>query len=303
MWIEPKALRGVLLAGCLALPGVAITDVLQPLQELIEQRRCDVYVPATERQLQRAEAAFEDLLDNPGALSGDAAEVWTQLGFIETPVAVGDVTWIVLHEAPGQCRGQGLYLIRRGAAAGLLLQIPHGYFDQYTDDIAAGLLQAPIRALAFNTVPRHYKRHGMQIDADFAHRADNLFAPLAQAFVRVYPAGRLVQLHGFDPEKRNTTAGKSAAVIVSSGTTWPTPASTAVANCLQSLLADPVRLYPRDVRELGATTNLQGRLLRERGHNGFVHVELSRALRERLRNENSLRSGFGACLYEGMEQQ
>ncbi len=303
MWIDPKSCRRVLLAACLVLPGVASAGVLQPLQELIGQRRCDVYVPATEQQLQQAEAAFETLLENPGAMVGAAATLWKDLGFTVTSVASGGATWIVLRESPGQCRGQGLYLVRQGAAAGLLLQVPHGYFDQYTDDIAAGLLQAPIRAIAFNTVPRHYTQHGMRIDADFAHRADNLFSPLARAFVRVYPSGRLVQLHGFDPAKRDTAAGRSAAVIVSSGTAWPTPASTAVANCLQPLLDDPVRLYPRDIRELGATTNLQGRLLRERGHNGFVHVELSRALRGRLRNEAPLRSSLGACLYHGMEQE
>ncbi|MDX2455941.1 MAG: hypothetical protein QNL87_00375, partial [Gammaproteobacteria bacterium] len=89
----------------------------------------------------------------------------------------------------------------------------------------------------------------------------------------------------------------------SAGTAWPTPASTAVAACLQSLLNNPVRLYPRDVQELGATTNQQGRLLRRLAHNGFVHVELSRALRERLRSQGPLRTGFAACLYNGMEQQ
>ena len=74
----------------------------------------------------------------------------------------------------------------------------------------------------------------------------------------------------------------------------------AVADCLQRRLQEPVRLYPRDVRELGATRNVQGRLLRERGHDGFVHVELAQPLRERLRNEQELRSGFAACLVTGM---
>lgn len=302
MWTNLQTCRMVVLAGCLALPGVATAGELQPLQELITERRCDSYSPATAQQLQQAEADFVNLFENPGAMTRDAVQAWTELGFTVTPVTAGGVSWLVLREAPGQCKGQGLYLIRQGVAAGLLLQVPHGYFDKHTDDIAAGLLQAPIRAIAFNTVPRHYTRHGLQIDADIAHRTDNHFAALTRAFARVYPAGRLVQLHGFNPAKRKTAAGHSAAVIVSAGTAWPTPASTSVAACLQSLLNDPVRLYPRDVQELGATTNLQGRLLRGQAHNGFVHVELSRALREHLRSEDPLRTGFGACLYNGMEQ-
>ena len=55
-----------------------------------------------------------------------------------------------------------------------------------------------------------------------------------------------------------------------------------------------------EVRELGGTRNVQGRLLRERGHDGFVHVELGRPLRERLRNEQELRSSLAACLVTGM---
>ena len=303
MWTNLKTCRMRLLAGCLALTGVAAAAALQPLQQLLSERRCTVYSPATAQQLQRAEAGFVNLLEDPAAVAGDTVQAWKALGFGVTQLTAGDANWLVLREVPGFCTGQGLYLIRQGVAAGRLLPVPHGYLDTHTADIAAGLLQAPVRAIAFNTVPRHYTQHGMQIDADLAHREDNLFAALTRAFARVYPAGRLVQLHGFNPAKRKTAAGHSAAVIVSAGTAWPTPASTAVAACLQSLLNDPVRLYPRDVQELGATTNLQGRLLRGLAHNGFVHVELSRTLRERLRSEAPLRADFAACLYSGMEQQ
>jgi mRNA-degrading endonuclease toxin of MazEF toxin-antitoxin module len=303
MWTDLKTCRMAVLAGCLALPGVTAAGGLQALQELIAERRCNSYAPATAQQLQRAEAGFVNLLENPVIMTSDALRAWTEPGFTVTPVSAAGATWLVLRETPGHCKGQGLYLIRQGVAASLLLQVPHGYFDKHTDDIAAGLLQAPVRAVAFNTVPRHSTQHGRKVDADLAHRADNLFAAFTRAFARVYPAGRVVQLHGFNPAKRKTAAGHSAAVIVSAGTARATPASTAVAACLQSLLTAPVRLYPRDVRELGATTNLQGRLLREQAHTGFVHVELSRALRERLRSEASLRAGLGACLYNGMEQQ
>lgn len=303
MWIEARIYRTLLLAASIAPAAVAEQGGLQVLQDLVAGRRCADYRPATAGELQQAQSAFAALLAKPGAVSRTATERWAQLGFSLTTVNAAGVTWTVVHEPPGRCRGQGLYLVRQGAAASLLLQIPHGYADRDTDDIAAGLLQTPLRAMAFNTVPRHFTRHGKRVDSDFAHRADNLFAPLTRAFARAYPAGRVVQLHGFDPAKRDTAAGRSAAVIVSAGSARATPASTAVAACLQAWLQDPVRLYPRDVRELGATTNLQGAQLRELAHNGFVHVELSRVLREQLRKAALSRTGFAACLYAGMEDQ
>lgn len=303
MWIESSIFRTLLLAACIVPAALARDGGSQALQDIIGARRCADYRPATQGELQQAQVAFAALLADPGTVSRAAAERWAKLGFSVTEVSAAGVTWTVVREPPGRCRGQGLYLVRQGAAADLLLQIPHGYSDLHTDDIAAGLLQTPLRAIAFNTVPRHFSRHGKQSDSDFAHAADNLFAPLTRAFARAWPTGRVVQLHGFDPEKRDTAAGRSAAVIVSAGSAGPTPSSTAVAACLQALLRDPVRLYPRDVRELGATTNLQGRQLRELAHNGFVHVELSRALREHLRKAESSRAGFAACLYAGMEKQ
>jgi len=303
MRIEPILPRILLFVLCIALAAATQAGVSHTLQELIDQRRCDIYVPATAQQLQRAETAFENLLAAGGRLPAGVAGTWRDLGFSVTQLTDAGVTWIVLREAPGNCRGQGLYLIRQGAAAALLLQVPHGYFDRFTDDIAAGLVQGPIRMFAFNTVPRHYTRGGTKVDADFAHRADNLFTSLTRAFARVYPAGRLVQLHGFSPEKRDTAAGRSAAVIVSSGSPRPTPASLQVAQCLRALLDEPVRIYPGEVHELGAITNRQGKLLRQQGHAGFVHVELSSMLRERLRSEAGLRAGFGACLYSGMDKE
>lgn len=301
MWTELKICRMLVLAGSLALPGVATSGEQQPLQQLLSERRCDAYSPATAQQLQQAETAFVNLLENPAPRVSKVAPAWQQLGFGITQLAAGDTSWLVLRESPGHCRGQGLYLLRQGVAAGLLLQVPHGYFDRHTDDIAAGLLQAPVRAIALNTVPRRYTQQGMKVDADLAHRTDSLFTALTRAFAQVYPAGRLLQLHGFSPAKRKTAAGHSAAVIVSAGTAWPTPASTAVAACLQSLLDNPVRLYPRDVRELGATTNVQGQLLRGLAHNGFVHVEMSSRLRQRLRSDGQLRDGFASCLHRGMK--
>jgi hypothetical protein len=296
MWINKiyRWLAALLLSMVIPVAGTA--GQTQSLQELVDGRRCDDYVPVPLDRLQLAEAAFVALLQTPAAVDDGVLADWQALGFRLRRITAGNAVWLLLHQDPGQCSGQGLYLIRQDAAANLALQVPHGYFDQYTDDIAAGLLQAPVRVIAFNTARRNYTRHGSKVDADLAHRSDNFFTPLTRAFARVFPYGRLVQLHGFNPAKRKSQAGQTAVAIISSGSGTPSRDSTAVAACLQPLLGGPVRLYPTDVRELGGTKNMQGRLLRAHGHDGFVHVELSHKIRERLRADDALRGGFAACL-------
>ncbi len=283
--------------------GVAVAAELLPLQDLVAQRRCDVFVEVSARQRQAAQAGFANLLKSSSVIDESVELAWAELGFTLFRLETGGERWIVLRESAAQCRGQGIYLVRRDSAAALLLQIPHGYFDKYTDDIAVKMLQMPMRAAAFNTVPRHYRSDIRKIDADLAHRDHTIFNAFTQAFADAYPQGRLIQLHGFSAAKRKTMAGQSAVAIVSAGTRLPTSSSVAVATCLASLLDDPVRLYPLEVEELGATTNIQGQLLRGRGHNGFVHVETSLALRERLRREAPVRAGFAACLSKGLEPQ
>lgn len=300
MWNKQLSRRLSALLLCLVFSDTGAADELPLLQELVAARRCDNYVPAMQDQQRLAEAAFVSLLQSPDDVGDRAVTDWQTLGFRLQRFGIGNVTWLLLHQESGQCSGQGLYLVRMGAAADLVLQVPHGYFDRYTDDIAMGLLQEPVRAIAFNTARRHYTRHGSKVDADLAHRSDNLFAALTRAFARVFPSGRLVQLHGFNPDRRNSAAGRSAVAIISAGSGKPSSDSVAVSACLQTLLDGPVRLYPRDIRELGGTGNVQGRMLRAHGHAGFVHVELDRRTREHLRAHDRPGSGFAACLSSGM---
>jgi hypothetical protein len=300
MWNEQLAPWLAALLLWLVFPAMGTTGETPLLQERLANRRCDNYIPATQQQLQQAEAAFASLLQAPATVDAPALAHWRALGFSLQHLVADDVEWLLLYQEPAQCSGQGLYLVRLGAAAELALLAPHGFFDRDTDVIAAGLLQAPVRVVAFNTARRHYTRDGKRVDADLAHRSDSLFNALTRAFARRFPSGRVVQLHGFNAQTCTSEAGRTAAAIISAGTTTPSADSKAVAACLQSRLAGPVRLYPRDIGELGGTTNVQGRLLRAEGHAGFVHVELSRETREQLRDDGRLRDGFGACLSAGM---
>jgi len=301
MWTEPIRLWLAALPCCLSLALPLQGAETAAPEDLVAARRCATYAPASMAELRRAEAAFRDLLQRREEAPATPDSAWKELGFETLRVTDNGVTWQVLREARGHCRGQGLYLIREGAAPELMLQVPHGYHDLHTDEIALRLARTPVRVLAFNSVPRRYSRRGEARDADLAQREDSFFVALTRAFAATFPTGRIVQLHGFSREKRTTPAGAGAAVIVSAGTRWPSPGTEAVAACLQAQVDAPVRLYPRDVRELGGTGNLQGRILRGLAHSGFVHVELSRAMRERLQREDTLSARFARCLSSGMD--
>ena len=109
---------------------------------------------------------------------------------------------------------------------------------------------------------------------------------------------RVVQLHGFSNAQRKTRAGAEAAVIVSGGSRWITPSADAVARCLAEFVDGPVALFPRDVTELGATTNLHGKILRRHGHEGFVHIELNLATRRWLLDDTARLQRFAGCLQQ-----
>ena len=157
------------------------------------------------------------------------------------------------------------------------------------------MLRDEFAILAWNTAPRRLWIEPGGV-ADLARRRDSLFVALTRAFATARPQGRLIQIHGFGNGKRNTQAGATAAAIVSSGSDWSTRPVTMIARCLQTVIEGPVRVYPYEVAELGATKNVQGQILRSHGHDGFVHLELNRPTRERLRSNAAQLARLADCL-------
>ena len=263
---------------------------------------CDTYRPMTDTQLQRAETLFEQMLAPQRFGTQALADGWAQLGYalVDAP-RVGD-GWLLLHETQTPCTGGGFYLINRGNPKPLMVQAPHAYQDLRSGRIIAGLPRDDIAVLAWNSAKRRIRNGDKTLEADLAKRTDSLLLALSRAFARARRHGRLVQIHGFDNKRRTTQAGAAAAVIVSSGSRWSSPAAVAVARCLQRVVDGQVLIYPQQVSELGATKNIHGRTLRRYGHEGFVHVELNRQTRERLVSEPSLRSAFSRCLTAGMTE-
>ncbi|MGB5468749.1 MAG: hypothetical protein WBM84_21995 [Sedimenticolaceae bacterium] len=264
--------------------------------ELDAAAGCDRYQPMDAAQLALAERLFSRILQSTEIDDAELADAWSDLGYGLIPVPGAGPGWLGLYDQSAHCRGQGAFLINRRPQGSLVIQAPHAYHDRYSGEIVGRLLMDDVAVLAWNSARRGLRTASDAATADLARRLDSLFAALTRAFATLRPHGRLVQIHGFGNEKRNTQAGATAAAIVSSGSDWSTQSVTVIARCLHSVIDGPVRVYPHDVAELGATKNVQGQILRSHGHDGFVHLELNRPTRERLRSDAAQLTRLADCL-------
>lgn len=247
----------------------------------------------TPAELEQSAAAFARLLRGKRNPELTLEQLGLVSSRIEQPFA-----GVMLEERDGQPRGQGTYLMRDAADRPhpLLITAPHRGADIHTGPLAAALfLETRATAAAWNSVPRAPR--GESNGLDLARVERHLFTAFAIAFAGVHPSGRIIQLHGFDPAKRQTPAARASDVILSSGSEQPSAAVESIAACLvRALPGYRIRLFPTEVPELGAIKNAQARVLRGLGHDMFVHMELSLRIRERLVDSQELRSAVGDCL-------
>lgn len=198
----------------------------------------------------------------------------------------------VIHEQAGHGRGRGVFAFRQ-TDSDCVLQAPHT-----RNDVGTGLLTGAwmahldIRAAAWNTVSRRASPA-----ADLARASRSYFIALTDAAIDVIGSPAIVQTHGYDREKRSTGAGRNSQVILSSGTDRPMGRTRNIARRLKRTLTG-VKLYPLDIMELGATQNVIGRRVRQRGAGTFTHIELGRALREQLRAERAIALRVGQTLIQ-----
>lgn len=230
-----------------------------------------------------------------GDNSGFDVAAWRDLGFDATTVDTGSGHTLVLAERSDRVEGKGRYMLRARTHAGVLLEAPHSTDDLFTGDIARQLfLRHPFAGAGFNSLSRwSVDQHGDF--GDLARRADSALIAFGTAFMSEHPGGTVVQIHGFDSEKRGEASFAAADIVVSEGTRAPGPQTVAYRRCFDRLLPGRVLLYPDETRELGATRNATGRIIREAGGR-FLHLELSLSLRGRLRSDPVLSGRFAACL-------
>ncbi|MCA9542388.1 MAG: hypothetical protein KC620_26005, partial [Myxococcales bacterium] len=151
------------------------------------------------------------------------------------------------------------------------------------------------RALFVNTAQRY--GYGPPVEhspADVCHRPEHLFNAATWLAARALSPVQVVQLHGFDAE----SVPEGVMAILSEGR--PQPASAALseqAARLKGAFSGDVRRFPDDITVLGGTTNVQGRLLAGLPGVRFVHVEMSVALRARLRKTAAARNALAEALF------
>lgn len=195
------------------------------------------------------------------------------LGFSWRPVP--RINSFVLKEQRDHLRGLGFFLIRADETQPLLIQAPHGFHDTKTGEIAILLFEeSNARAVSLNTAHRKH--------LDLAKEKQTLFAQFLEEFLKVEHSAVVLQLHGFEQAKRKTAQGQAAEIILSSGTSTPRAELHRVKPALSKYFGNGVMLYSEDVDELGGTKNSQAKAVRNKKDALFIHLELSKSIRERL---------------------
>ena len=247
-------------------------------------------MPGTD-ELQQVRRAYRmELTGQP------ADDLWKALAMQR--ISQQDVLY--LREAPGSRTGKGLFAMRGGDnAKPWLLQAPHAKSDKYTGRIAALIFsEGAFKAAMWNSVPRKTRVENSVTDmtADMAHLPGTYWQAVTEGFARHYGDGKIIQLHGYAQSKRKSAAGRDSDMIISAGHRYPPHWVQELAQCLKKKLSGNISLYPYDVKELGATTNVQGHLLQNLGFNGFLHIEMSLPMRQQLLQKPDLRQLLLSCI-------
>lgn len=258
------------------------------------------------RLLEGAQAASPP---DPRAWQADAAAAGLQLEVWK----LGGQTYWALLEPSDRVRGAGAYVFRVAPPEGgptILLQAPHEFFDMGTGRIAAELFFEPPpgarpRALFTNTIHRYQlapgnKQKRRHNPADVAHNPQHAFSVATEAFALAAGGARVIQIHGFGARTDDDDGGEpgSVAAVISAGDeAGSSPLTAALAQALVSEYGPEVKRFPEDVRFLGATTNVQGRLLRRIEGSEFVHLEMSSELRKKLLASAQLRRRLAGILF------
>lgn len=233
-------------------------------------------------------------------------------GFEVALTTLGGGPAFVLREAFAQRRGGGIYIVRQGAVPReRLVQVPHSFFDVGTLEIGIALAHAAqARALFVNTVHRYPSGKPPTLrdedrdssHSDLAHQDATFFQHMTRSALATLPHLQVIQVHGFGDGAVPDCA--PAAVVVSAGAATAGMAEAArVAARLSGVLGrDRVLLYPRDTRKFGAQTNVQGQLVARSSGASFLHLELSRTLRNQLQKDCPLRRAFIAAVVGGREE-
>lgn len=169
-----------------------------------------------------------------------------------------------------------------------IIQIPHAFFDLHSLDIGQQMFDSEwADVLMVNTEHRYETKN-----SDLARLRYSLFTGMVDA-LKILNSQidsenkkriRVIQIHGYNENKRKTESAQQTDMILSNGSVIPDLYMLQVQSCLRDNAQLLARVYGRDVFELGATVNPVGKLLRRDTdhHIQFLHVELPRRIREAM---------------------
>jgi len=216
-------------------------------------------------------------------------------------VKVPELEALMLREK-GKKRGGGAYVIRSGppGKARLHVQAPHTFYDEGTLPLACELFARSRAASLFINTSHRYKSApqtpGGHYPADVAHARDSLFQAATEGLLKARPRATVIQVHGFGERESS-----GADVVLSAGVKTPgSPVVSRVATALSRVIDGGVLRFPEDHSELGATTNVQGAIVRESGGT-FLHMEMAAPLRRDLLGNPNVRANVLATLADAME--
>jgi hypothetical protein len=255
------------------------------------------YVVPTEAERRAIREAVSLLLNGGADALAKANDVARAASF--EAVEVREHGAVLLRET-GNKRGGGAYLIRPGTQAKLFVQAPHTFYDEGTLPLGCELFSRSRAGALFINTSHRYKSAaplpGGHYPADVAHARDSLFQAATEGLLRARPKPTVVQVHGFG-ERENATG----AIVLSAGLRTPGhPMVSRVALALSRVIDGGVLRYPEDHNELGATTNVQGAIVRESGGQ-FLHIEMAAPLRRDLLGNPTVRANVMATLADAME--
>ena len=242
-------------------------------------------------EVARSQALFEREF---ASVALPTAQEWAKAGFTLLSRCADGHHLRVLRDA--QDAGQGFFIFNPTPRRNVVIQAPHRDSDLRSGEIALRLfVEGGLRAGAWNTVHRRGPER-QSLDTDLAHVQRSHFQALTAALARKAPEARLLQLHGYAQQRRRSAAGRASQLILSAGRREVSAAAADLHACLVRRFGTQALLYPTQVQELGGTTNAQSRLLQAQGHGGFLHLELSRPLREELVESPPRRRDLLECL-------
>lgn len=189
--------------------------------------------------------------------------------------------------------GWGVFAYQTKYKNPVFLQAPHRYFDIHTGTIAdTGWRQGIAQVYMTNSAHRAVgQEQNPKLNSDISNASRSALLAASEAWIAANPDGVIVQLHGYSKGNRITDAGRSADIIISHGTGQLYRYGTRlqqIQECLLDSLEVTVLRYPEQVGELGGTQNNVAQALASWGKSEqFIHVEMSRGVRDLLANDQA----------------